>query len=251
MYLSPSEELVLVPVRENKKERLCLFERLRREPTPFGPQTMGWDSQFTSNAKVVRFLSCRERYLFLCARAASRVEEETRASRHASTAGTRANISSHTRGGSRGTSASRHVVVVVVDDETPLAGSTAGRSLASGRGSKSHLARGSASRTAWRKYPFMDQCSLPRAARRCARSVASLAKGPDFFRSSLIKPVSSERGVVASRVCARASAAGPQSSAPSSRRPHVASGMRAHSPGVPDPRIASPCAPGGVARRAG
>ena len=185
------------------------------------------------------------------ARAASRVEEETRASRHASTAGTRAKISSHTRGGSRGTSASRHVVVVVVDDETPLAGSTAGRSLASGRGSKSHLARGSASRTAWRKYPFMDQCSLPRAARRCARSVASLAKGPDFFRSSLIKPVSSERGVVASRVCARASAAGPQSSAPSSRRPHVASGMRAHSPGVPDPRMASPCAPGGVARRAG
>ncbi len=71
MYLSPSEELVLVPVRENKKERLCLFERLRREPTPFGPQTMGWDSQFTSNAKVVRFLSCRERYLFLCARVAA------------------------------------------------------------------------------------------------------------------------------------------------------------------------------------
>ena len=73
-------------------------------------------------------------------RAASRVEEETRASRHASTAGTRANISSHTRGGSRGTSASRHVVVVVVDDETPLAGST-GVIYASGRGSKSHLAR--------------------------------------------------------------------------------------------------------------
>ena len=73
MYLSPSEELVLVPVRESKKERLCLFERLRREPTPFGPQTMGWDSQFTStsNAKVVRFLSCRERYLFLCARVAA------------------------------------------------------------------------------------------------------------------------------------------------------------------------------------
>ena len=56
---------------ERTKERLCLFERLRREPTPFGPQTMGWDSQFTSNAKVVRFLSCRERYLFLCARVAA------------------------------------------------------------------------------------------------------------------------------------------------------------------------------------
>ena len=41
MYLSPSEELVLVPVRENKKERLCCSS-VCCEPTPFGPQTMGW-----------------------------------------------------------------------------------------------------------------------------------------------------------------------------------------------------------------